>query len=96
MEENQINRRDFLRGLGMAGLGVLATTSPWLSAFSEVRETGKERCRLGIIGPGSRGQFLMGFLAKNPKADIVALADIYQPSSDSNNQFIGSKYPQHL
>ena len=82
MEENQINRRDFLRGLGMAGLGVLATTSPWLSAFSEVRETGKERCRLGIIGPGSRGQFLMGFLAKNPKADIVALADIYQPIKD--------------
>lgn len=83
MEENQINRRDFLKGLGMAGLGVLATTSPWLSAFSEVRETGKERCRLGIIGPGSRGQFLMGFLAKNPKADIVALADIYQPSLDA-------------
>ena len=83
MEDNCINRRDFLKGLGAAGLGVLAATSPWLSAFSEVKETEKNVCRLGVIGPGSRGQFLMGFIAKNPKADIVALADIYQPSLDA-------------
>lgn len=40
------------------------------------------RARLGIIGPGSRGRFLMSFLVKNPKAEIVALCDIYQPSLD--------------
>mgnify|MGYP002612961954 FL=1 len=83
MDEKNISRREFLKGLGAVGLGVLASTSPWLSAFSEVKETAKERCRLGIIGPGSRGQFLMSFLAQNPKADIVALADIYQPSLDA-------------
>lgn len=80
MENTTINRREFLRGLGIAGAGVLAATSPWLSAFSEVKETAKERCRLGIIGPGSRGQFLMNFIATNPKAEIVAIADIYEPS----------------
>lgn len=83
MEENSvITRRDFLRKLGIVGAGALAVTSPWLSAFSEVNETKNEKCRIGMIGPGSRGQFLLGFLSQNPKAEIVALADIYQPSLD--------------
>ena len=82
MSENRINRREFLKGLGVLGLGTLAASSPWLSAFSEVKETTHERARLGIIGPGSRGRFLMSFIAQNPKAEIVALADVYQPSLD--------------
>lgn len=41
-----------------------------------------EKCRLAVIGPGSRGRFLMSFLIQNPKVDIVALCDIYQPSID--------------
>lgn len=80
MGDYNINRREFLKNLGLAGTGLLATTSPWLSTFSEVTHTDKERCRIGIIGPGSRGRFLMSFLAKNKKADIVAIADVYQPS----------------
>lgn len=51
--------------------------------FSEVTNTSNEKCRLAIIGPGSRGRFLMGFLAKNPKVEIVALCDIYKPSIES-------------
>lgn len=82
MNEEQMNRRDFLKGLGGLGLGVLAATSPWLSAFSEAGHTGKERCRIGLIGPGSRGRFLLSFLLQNPKAEVVAIADIYQPSID--------------
>ncbi len=80
MNSKNINRREFLRDLGLAGAGFLAATSPWLSAFSEAEHTGGERCRLGIIGPGSRGRFLMSFLTQNPKADIVAIADVYEPS----------------
>lgn len=82
MNTSHQSRRDFLKSLGVAGMGVLAATSPWLSAFSDVQATAKERCRIGIIGPGDRGRFLMGFLAQNPKAEIVALADVYQPSID--------------
>lgn len=82
MDSNHINRRDFLKGLGALGTGILVATSPWLSSFSEVSNTANNHCRLGIIGPGSRGQFLMSFLVQNPKVDIVAVADIYQPSID--------------
>ena len=81
--DGQISRREFLKSLGLLGGGLLVATSPWLSAFADVDKTAKERLRLGIIGPGSRGQFLMEFLTKNPKVEIVALADVYQPSIDS-------------
>jgi predicted dehydrogenase len=81
-EKAALNRRDFIKNLGMAGLGTFFVSSPWLSVFSEMKHTEGSLLRLGIIGPGSRGQFLMGFLSKNTKAEITALCDVYQPSID--------------
>lgn len=77
-----MNRRDFLKNMGMAGSAVLLASSPWLSVFSEAEHTKKSIVRLGVIGPGSRGRFLMSFLKNNPKAEVVAVCDIYQPSID--------------
>ena len=82
MKDALINRREFLRNLGVIGAGALLSMSPWLSVFSEVVETSGEKCRLAIIGTGSRGRFLMSFLLQNPKVEIVALCDIYQPSME--------------
>lgn len=79
---DELNRREFLRDLGVVGAGMLALTSPWLSAFAQVNETKNERCRIGLIGPGSRGRLLLNFLVRNPKVDIVAFADVYKPSLD--------------
>lgn len=64
----------------MASVGTLLATTLWFSAFSEIANTNNEKCRLVIIGPGSRGQLLMDFLVKKSKVDIVALCDIYKPS----------------
>lgn len=80
---SNLSRRIFLKGVGMLGIGTLAASSPWLSAFSESNQTGHSKARIGIIGPGSRGQHLMGFIAQNEKAEITAICDIYQPSIDS-------------
>lgn len=82
MNDHLMNRRDFIRNVGLTGLGAFLAASPWLSVFSETSHTQKERIRLGIIGPGSRGQHLMRFLSENPKAEIAALCDVYQPSID--------------
>ncbi len=73
-------RRDFLKMSGTAG--VILATVPWFSAFSDSKHTIGEKARIGVIGPGSRGQFLMSFMVKNPKVEIVALCDNYQPSID--------------
>lgn len=83
MKAHSISRREFLRNLGIAGSGVILAASPWLSAFSEVTQTNNEKCRLAIIGPGSRGRFLMSFLIQNPKVEIVALCDIYRASIEA-------------
>lgn len=82
MKNYTITRRDFLKDLGMIGGGAMLVASPWLSVFADTKATAKERCRLAIIGPGSRGRFLMSFLIQNPRVEIVALHDIYQPSID--------------
>ncbi|MCD7971074.1 MAG: Gfo/Idh/MocA family oxidoreductase [Candidatus Azobacteroides sp.] len=82
MNEKLINRRVFLKNAGLAGAGILLASSLWLSVFSETNHTTKEEVKIGIIGPGSRGQLLMSFLKENPKVRIVALSDIYQPSID--------------
>ncbi len=75
-----IDRRQFLKNMGMISGGVLLATSPWFSAFSEQKHTIGSKARIGIIGPGSRGQFLMSFLVQNPKVEIVAVCDLYQPA----------------
>lgn len=68
-------------GIRDASLGAAFLAAfPWFSALAGEGETGKEKARIGIIGPGSRGLFLMGFLVKNPKVEIVALCDDYEPN----------------
>lgn len=79
---NNIDRRQFIKEMGLITGGVLLATSPWFSAFSEQKNTVGSIARIGVIGPGSRGRHLMSFLANNPKVEIVALSDIYQPSID--------------
>ena len=78
-----INRRQFIKEIGMVGGGVLLATSPWFSVFSEQKNTVGSVARIGVIGSGSRGQFLMNYLHKNPKVEIVAVCDIYKPSIDA-------------
>ena len=67
--------------MGAAG-GTLLLASPWLSAFADVEHTRRSKARIGVVGPGSRGRFHMSFLKNNPKADVVAVCDVYRPSID--------------
>ncbi|NDP20526.1 MAG: Gfo/Idh/MocA family oxidoreductase [Paludibacter sp.] len=78
-----IDRRQFLKNLGMMGGGILLASSPWFSVFSEQKHTIGSKARIGVIGPGSRGQFLMSFLVQNPKVEITAICDVFQPSIDA-------------
>jgi predicted dehydrogenase len=78
-----IDRRQFLKNMGLVSGGVLLATSPWFSAFSEQKHSIGSKARIGIIGPGSRGQFLLSFLVQNPKVEIVAICDVYKPSIDA-------------
>jgi len=82
MKEISQERRDFLKKMSIAGVATLLVSSPWLSAFSQLKHTDNSKARIGVIGTGSRGQFLMSFLKDNTKCSIIAICDIYQPSID--------------
>ena len=90
-----MDRRHFLKDLGAMGAGVLALTSPWLTTFASADATVGHRLRLGLIGPGSRGRFLLSFLVQNPKCDVVAFADIYQPSLDEALKMVPTAKAYH-
>jgi len=72
-----LDRRSFIKDVGLGiGAGILAT-APWLDVFSEKNHTNKLRCKIAVIGTGSRGQYLMSLLVNNPKVEIIAVCDDY-------------------
>ena len=72
MNQSKIERRTFITG------AVAATTAATLTSSSYGRILGaNDRVRLGIIGPGARGQELMKDFVKVPNAEFVAAADVY-------------------
>jgi len=70
MKRNQVERREFLKqATAVAAVGL---------AYPHARVLGSnERVRLGIIGPGARGQELMREFLNVPNVDFVAAADVY-------------------
>jgi len=68
------NRRDFLVNSmrGAAGAGLTLTAAQYNSILGA-----NDRVRLGIIGPGARGQELMKGFLKVPNVEFIAAADVY-------------------
>ena len=66
----KINRRDFIKTTATASAA--ATVIP-TSLFSS--QTNK-RIKLGFIGTGMRGQWVLSLAAKYPEVDIPAICDI--------------------
>ena len=82
MEQKPISRREFLKDMGLVVGGTLLATSPWFSAFADEGHTVGEKAKIAVVGPGSRGRYHLNLLAINPKAEVVAICDDYQPSID--------------
>jgi predicted dehydrogenase len=75
------SRRQFLNDMSLlAGSGILLAAFPWFEAFGESKKTVNEKIRLAVIGTGSRGRYLLGFLSNNPKVKVTAFCDNYGPS----------------
>ena len=77
MSQSKFERRTFIAG------AVAATTAATLTSSCYGRILGaNDRVRIGIIGPGGRGQELMKEFVKVPNAEFVAAADIYTRRHD--------------
>jgi predicted dehydrogenase len=71
----------------MAGAGYLATTAPWIGR-AMAQDAGR-KARLGLIGIGSRGLYLMNILRNIPGADIVCFCDNYEPHFNRTREILG-------
>lgn len=86
--KNELDRRDFIaRAMGVATAA--AVTLPKLKAQNGNRSA-NSGVNYGFIGPGSRGQQLIGHLSKIDVGRCVAMCDIFRPNLDKGIKSIGS------
>src|SRR3954471_17177549 len=76
------HRREFLKRLAVvAGSAALLAEMPWYSPLraAPVGDAASDRVRVGLIGVGSRGSFLLSHLLRTPGVEVAALCDDYDP-----------------
>ena len=82
------SRRDFIRAFSaMAAAGMFTSGLPWLKELN-AQETGKT-VRLGVIGVGSRGSYLVQQLQQVEGTEITCFCDDYQPNYERAGQLLG-------
>jgi predicted dehydrogenase len=83
-----VNRRELLGGASAAWLAM------GLDGVRGLAETPQaDELRVGVIGPGSRGQELIRQLLHVPGVRIAAICDIYEPRYAQVNHLVGGEVP---
>lgn len=87
-----MNRRDFLQRV-TAGAATLAVAPRTI--FGSSSGAPSDRVRIAMIGPGSRGRGLLRRYLRIPNVDIVAFADVYEPSIKAARELTGVETPAY-
>jgi predicted dehydrogenase len=83
-----VNRREMLGGVSAAWLAM------GLEGMQGLAEPAKaDELRVGMIGPGSRGQELLRHLLHVPGVRIAAVCDIYEPRYAQVNRLVSAEVP---
>ena len=104
-----ISRRQFNQGISALALAT-STSALAMEASAEAQKSARAEAevakqiapakdrspfRLGIIGPGSRGQELVRSFLRVPGVSVVAAADIYEPRFAQLNHICGGEVAAH-
>ncbi len=90
MSKNErISRRNFLKGSATAG-AALSMSKIGAPAYAKVRNP-NDIINVGVIGTGSRGNYLMNQMRKIENVEITDLCDIYQLHLDHSWERNGNK-----
>ncbi len=92
--QNLTSRRLFIKSLAvLAGSSAIISSLPWIQVLRA--ETGNaapsDRVRIGVIGTGSRGMYLMDEMLKIPMIELAALCDNYPPNLEAALAKTGGK-----
>jgi predicted dehydrogenase len=84
MQETDNSRREFIKAMGIGGIGLATISSPWMSVFADNKTTkgASDKVRIAVIGTGSRGTYHLGLLKAMEETDniqVVAVCDNYAP-----------------
>lgn len=74
-EQNTVNRRNFIKSAGAAGLTILAASSARSYAANSKLE-------VGLIGCGGRGTWIGDLFQKNSESKVVAVHDYFKDRAD--------------
>jgi predicted dehydrogenase len=89
MFDEKLNRRKFLQSAS-----AVAASGALLESFGKSADAQADNVvRIGVIGPGSRGQELIRQFLHLPGAEIAAVCDIYEPRFAQVNQLVGKTVP---
>ena len=89
--EPALSRRTFLSTAAGAGMAAV------FPATSRARAQGaNDRLRVGVIGAGGRGRYVMQLLQRQPGVEIVALCDVFQGSLAEARKLVTTAGPRML
>jgi predicted dehydrogenase len=88
-----MKRRDFVTasaaaaGTSLLGLDAMAQT------LATRRVSPSDEINVGVIGPGSRGQYMMRLFLRIPGVRVTALCDVYEPRFAEGREITGENTP---
>jgi predicted dehydrogenase len=91
-----MNRRDLIQGVSASLVSVRLISNPLLHAEPQHRVSADDRVRVGVVGPGSRGQELIRQLLRVRGVEIAAVCDVYEPRFAEVNTLVGKQVPGYL
>jgi predicted dehydrogenase len=85
-----MRRRHFIKQVSIGALGAGVAPSLALRAGAT---PASERIRIGVIGTGSRGQWMMRLFLRQPGVEIVGLCDVYDLRFKEGREITGAETP---
>ncbi len=89
---DKLSRRNFFKRAGLASLAPV--TFSIVKPESVRGSAANSSIAVGVIGPGRRGSYDAGLMAKNPAARVVALCDLYDDQIEEAKKRIPIENPR--
>ena len=88
-----MKRRDFVRASALAAGSSLFGMEAMAETLTRTRVSPSDEINLGVIGPGSRGKYMMRLFLRIPGVRVRAVCDVYEPRFAESREITGEETP---